>query len=79
MEVFKHILLNIVPKVKYSGFTKETTHETFFWSLHSCYATYGFKIPVTTIELRKMAAKQIKNRSFWLKLKNLDFNHHHHE
>jgi hypothetical protein len=55
-------LTNITPKGKWLGFTKDTIHESLFFfslSVMSCYATYGCKIPDSTLELCEMVVKQI--------------------
>ena len=51
---------DISPRDKWLGFTKETIHDSFFWSIISCYVTYGCKIPESILELREMATKQIR-------------------
>jgi hypothetical protein len=75
----KTIPPNVTPKGEWLGFTKVPIHESFFWSVMSCYATYGCKIPDSTLELREMAVKQIKKGILGIKLKDLEFNNYHNE
>jgi hypothetical protein len=75
----KTIPPNVTPKGEWLGFTKNTIHDSFFWSVMSCYATYGCKIPDSILELREMAVKQIKKGILGIKLKDLEFNNYHNE
>jgi hypothetical protein len=65
---------DISPRDKWLGFTKETIHDSFSWSVISCYVTYGCKIPESILELREMASKQIRKGILGIKLKDVDFN-----
>jgi hypothetical protein len=75
----KTIPPNVTPKGEWLGFTKNTIHDSFFWSVMSCYATYGCKIPDSILELRELAVKQIKKGILGIKLKDLEFNNYHNE
>jgi len=56
------------------GFTPENVHESFFWSIISILILYGCKIPESTLELRNMAMKNLKQGILNHKLKDFVFN-----
>jgi Reverse transcriptase (RNA-dependent DNA polymerase)/RNase H-like domain found in reverse transcriptase/Integrase zinc binding domain len=59
------------------GFTKENWQDSLFWSIISLMVLYNCKIPVSTLELRQMATKELKKGILAIKLKDLSFNNVH--
>jgi hypothetical protein len=55
------------------GYTKENAHNSFFLSVISTLAVYGCKIPESTLELRKLACKKLRQTVLNNKIKDFTF------
>jgi len=73
----KTIPPNVGKIKKLYGFTEQNVHDSLFWSIISIYAVYNCKLPESTIVLRKMAVKIIKDGIVGIKMKDLQFNNNH--
>jgi len=67
----------IPPKItledKLLGFTPANINDSFFWSTISIFILYGCKVPNSTLELRKMAMKNLRKGILNNKLKDFVF------
>ena len=73
----------IPPKIsipqKFIAFTEENVHDSLFLGTASILAVYGCKPHNSTIELRKLAVKELKKDVGALKLRNFVFNNNYND